>query len=477
IDLTTALYACWRMGAVVVLIDSGLGPRNMSRAIASAAPDYLIGITKALLAARALRWPGARISSEQLSASKQRLLGVVASLPELERRGAGLPAPPPAGDDDDAAVVFTSGSTGPSKGVIYRHHQLQAQRDQLAELYEIADDDRLVAAFAPFALYGPALGITSAVPNMDLTKPGSLAAVALAEAVSAVDATLIFASPAALANVTATESTLTSQHRTALAKVRLLLSAGAPINADVLARMARVAPNAEPHTPYGMTEVLPVTDISLTDLHAAASGDGVCVGAPRAGVTVRISEVDGEGYAVGPLVSMPYVVGEVVVDAPHMKQSYDRLWFTEHKSTKPLGWHRTGDVGMLDDQGRLWIGGRLSHVITTAAGPLLPVAIEQAVESLAVVGRAAAVGVGPAGNQLVVIVVEVTSHRGRIPVASIGLRQQVRDAVSTVSDVDVAAVLVTKALPTDKRHNAKIGRTAVAEWASQKLAGKAIPRL
>src|SRR5262249_17340797 len=135
---------------------------------------------------------------------------------------------------DLAAVVFTSGATGPAKGVRYRHYQLEAQRDVLAELYDISRADRAVAAFAPFALYGPALGVPSVVPHMDVTAPATLTATALADAVAAIDATLLFASPMALKNVIATAHELDSRQCKALAGVRLVLSAGAPVRPDLL---------------------------------------------------------------------------------------------------------------------------------------------------------------------------------------------------------------------------------------------------
>ncbi len=111
--------------------------------------------------------------------------------------------------NDEAAVLFTSGATGPPKGVVYRHSQLHAQLELVRTLCSITPDDRLVAAFAPFALYGPALGIGAAVPRMDVTRPGTLTADALADAAASVGATLVFASPAALRNVVATASRLT----------------------------------------------------------------------------------------------------------------------------------------------------------------------------------------------------------------------------------------------------------------------------
>ncbi len=474
IDLTVVLYACWRMGAVIVLVDSGLGPRNMGRALASAAPDHLIGIGRAMAAGKVLRWPGRRIVVGDMSQARRRALGVATTVAELEESGVGRPLPRVPGDDALAAIVFTSGSTGPSKGVAYRHHQVQAQRDLLTELYSITGDDRLVAAFAPFALYGPALGITSVVPDMDVTSPGTLSAAALGEAVAAIDATMVFASPAALRNVADTSAQLTSAHRGALEGVRLLMSAGAPVNPGLLAAAQALMPAAEAHTPYGMTEVLPVADISLTELTAKGDGDGVCVGRPRAGVTVRISALDQLGRPVGPLSAEPDTVGEVVIAAAHRKDHYVRLWHTEHRSSSnPPGWHRSGDVGWIDGDGYLWIGGRLAHVITTATGPVTPVAFELASERVPGVARAAAVGIGPVGSQVMVIVIEAAGSSRRV-LAEARIAASVRAEVARMSPLDIAAVLQTDALPVDRRHNSKIDRATVAEWASAALAGNRV---
>ena len=106
-------------------------------------------------------------------------------------------------------MLFTSGATGPAKGVLYRHRQVRAQLELIRKTYHLSSNDRIVAAFAPFALYGPALGVPSAVPRTDVTKPGDLTAAALGEAAAAIGATVVFASPAALRNVLATASDLT----------------------------------------------------------------------------------------------------------------------------------------------------------------------------------------------------------------------------------------------------------------------------
>jgi acyl-coenzyme A synthetase/AMP-(fatty) acid ligase/pimeloyl-ACP methyl ester carboxylesterase len=467
IDLTIALYACWRRGAVVVLADSGLGPRGLTRAMASASPQYVIGVPRALAAARMLRWPGERISATTLTTLHNRTLGVATSLPALRAMGPGSPVPDPPVDDDAAAVVFTSGSTGPAKGVAYRHHQLQAQRDALMALYGITGADRLVAAFGPFALYGPAMGITSMVPDMDVTSPGTLRATALAEAVSAIDATLVFASPAALTSIAATADALGPSAYRALKGVRTLMSAGAPVHPDVLRNARKLMPDAEAHTPYGMTEVLPVADITLEGIEAAGDGNGVCVGFPVAGVTVRIRPLAGDGEAVDELTDHPGVTGEVLIRAPHMRETYDRLWATQQAAATPPGWHRSGDVGHFDDRGRLWVEGRMADIVTTAEGPVTPVGIEQSIESLPGIAQAAVVGVGPPGTQQTVAIIRPTNPPRRPRLAPVHRT----DAVRAVAGVPVAAVLEVPKVPVDRRHNAKIQRGRLARWAAGVLAG------
>ncbi|MFD2768701.1 hypothetical protein ACFS33_00025 [Cellulomonas phragmiteti] len=197
----------------------------------------------------------------------------------------------------------------------------------------------------------------------------------------------------------------------------------------LLAEVGDLLPGAVPHTPYGMTEGLLLTDVTLAEIRAAGPGGaagGVCVGRPAAGVTVRISALDADGRATGTLAATPDVTGEVVVAAPHVKDHYDRLWLTDRESRRgtPDGdggtrlrtdvddlapgarWHRTGDVGHLDADGRLWIEGRLAHVLVTADGPVTPVGPEQRAQTVPGVRRAGVVGVGPRGTQQLVVVVE-----------------------------------------------------------------------
>jgi acyl-coenzyme A synthetase/AMP-(fatty) acid ligase/pimeloyl-ACP methyl ester carboxylesterase len=476
LDLTVAVYACWRVGAVIVVADAGLGLHGMAHALRSAGPDHVLGIAKALFAMSALRVPGRRIVVERLPATIGRHLGWGLGMAELEARGRHQPLPEPAAADTEAAVLFTSGATGPAKGVVYRHSQLRAQLDQVSNACRLTPDDRLVAAFAPFALYGPALGVGAVVPDMTVTSPGTLTARALADAVAAIEATVVFASPAALRNVVATAATLEPSRRQALAKVRLMMSAGAPVSVGLLRDVQHMLPAAELHTPYGMTEALPVADISLPEIEAAGPGNGVCVGRPLPGVRVSVSPLTDLGTADGDLTDQPDVSGEICVAAAHVKDRYDRLWSIERQTSRNPGWHRSGDVGHLDAGGRLWVEGRLVHVVTTAEGPVTPVGIEQRVETLTEVGAAAVVGVGPPGTQQVVVVVVPSAGHRRRPggrLADPGLSRSVRAAAGG----PVAAVLTLAALPVDIRHASKVDRARVARWSERLLAGKRTGRV
>jgi len=486
-DLVACVYAAWRMGAVVVVADSGLGVRGMRRALRSAEVTHVIGIPAGLGLARTLEMPGVRILVGRPGPAT-RILGADASLVEVARRGrerwdpmggarssdavvsARLPEPP--GDDADALVAFTSGATGPAKGVVYTHGRLVQLRDALRAAYSIGPDDALVAAFAPWAVLGPALGIPSAIPDMDLTDASTLTSRAFADAVASVGGTLAWASPTAVRAIVDSAEHLDAAQRDALARVHFLLVAGAPVPVELLDAAATLLPSATLATPYGMTEALPLTEVTLAELREA-SGRGVLVGRGLAGVDIAIAPLDADGIPATDIASDAGVVdltGEIVIRCAWMRDRYDRRWATQHRADVPRGWHRTGDVGHIDEQGRLWVEGRLAHVILTAQGPVTPVPGELAAQRASGARLAGLVGVGPLGTQVPVAVLQMPGPA--LGLADVDLTRRVREGVRDATGLELAAVLTMRALPVDVRHRSKVDRQRIAREAAVFLAGE-----
>ena len=326
---------------MVVLADAGLGPVGLARALRGAAPDHVIGVARGLALARLLGIPGRRILAGRASRALRRLLGSPPAWPTSPAPAAGSPRRLPVDPDAAAAVLFTSGATGPAKGVVYRHGQLQAQLDTLRTAYGITPDDRLVAAFPPFALYGPALGIASATPGCPRTaaphrgrprdrrrrpwRPPS-------------------SSPRPPPCAASWRPSTGSPRPTARRWPGSAWSSprGRRCPRRCCTHLGDVLPRAAFHTPYGMTEALPVTDVSLAEIDAAGSGDGVCVGRPLPEVAVRISPLSADGTPDGPLTDESGLTGEVCVRAAHVKDHYDQLWATEqrHVARRRVAPHR-----------------------------------------------------------------------------------------------------------------------------------------
>jgi len=467
-------YGMLRAGIVPVLIDPGMGLRSLGRCLAEAAPVGFVGEPEAHLAALVLGWGRATVR-HRVTTRRSLLGGPELSL--IASRGAQddrpLPTPPP---DAPAAVLFTSGSTGVAKGVLYRHRHFAAQARLLRDTYGIGPGEVDLPTFAPFALFDLALGMTCVLPPIDFTRPGSVDAQLLTRLIHAHGVTNVFGSPAALASVARTHQ------RTPLAwpTVRRVLSAGAPMPVETLARLEGLLPaGAAVHTPYGATECLPVSTISSDELaetrRRTLDGHGVCVGRVVSPNDVRIIPLtDAPLRSWQEMQALPVgEVGEVTVCGPTTTDSYfgrpeaDTL----AKVRRPDGAtvHRMGDIGYLDTEGRLWFCGRKTQRVALPHRTLHTAMVEEPLNALPGVRRTALVGVRRGGRTVPVLCVERDETPPRT-LSDAALLESVRQhAAALEATQELEHFLLHPRFPVDIRHNAKIGRERLAVWAAEQL--------
>ncbi len=476
IDFISLVFGLFKSGAVSILIDPGMGPRNMIRCLSEARPEGFIAIPAAHAVRTILRrrFPKARFN---VTVGRRWFWGGV-TLKQL--RGGAWTGPESARTDcdDPAAVIFTTGSTGPPKGVLYRHGNFDAQVTQIRDRYDIRPGEVDLPGFPLFGLFNCAMGVTTVIPDMDPSRPAQVDPAKIIEAVRDWEVTQTFGSPAIWNRV----GRYCEERDVKLPTIRRVLSAGAPVPADVLERMkGRIHPDGDIFTPYGATEALPVASIAASEVLAETAsqtreGAGVCVGKKFSGIQWKVIRiVDGPIASIADVEELPTgEIGELIVQGPVVTQEY-----CTRREANALGkipdrqgiWHRMGDTGCLDRQGRFWFCGRVAHRVLTEAGPMYPVRCEAIFNQHPAVYRSALVGVGPKGQQRPVIVIEPPKdHMPSGAAAKEALFDELRQLGSRHElTQSIETFLLHPAFPVDIRHNAKIFREKLAVWAAGKL--------
>lgn len=466
------MFALFKAGAVPVLVDPGIDRRALRQCLDEAQAEAFIGIPLAQFARVLLGW--AKSARVRITTGRRPWLAD-ATLAEIERMGDGAGSQlADTQPDEVAAILFTSGSTGVPKGVVYRHRHFVAQVEMLREAFGVEPGGVDLPTFPPFALFDPALGLTSIIPDMDPTRPANADPRRLHDAIARFGVDQLFGSPALVG--------VLARHGVPLPTLRRVTSAGAPVPADVVSRMRELLPeDAGFWTPYGATECLPVAVIEGRELQATRglteNGAGTCVGRPVAPNDVRIIRIDdGEIAEWSDSLQVPVgTVGEITVAGPTATD----LYFNRPAQTRlakirerlPGGGervvHRMGDVGYFDADGRLWFCGRKSHRVETSAGPLFTEQVEPVFITHPDVRRTALVGLGEHGAQVPVLCVEL--QPGAASREWPRIERELRDiGRAHAHTAGIARFLRHPKFPVDIRHNAKIGREKLATWAAGK---------
>lgn len=470
-------FALFKVGAIPILIDPGMGIKNLKVCIAEAEPTAFIGIPKAHLARIFLGW-GKLTIKILLIVGSFRLCGGAT----LKKLLAASPGERPytmaaTAADETAAILFTSGSTGVPKGAVYSHGNFSAQVQALRDLYNIQPGEIDLPTFPLFALFAPALGMTSILPEMDFTRPALVDPRKIITAIQSFEITSMFGSPALINRV----SLYGHEHGIKLPSLQRVISAGAPVPATVLERFATMLANgAQIFTPYGATEALPVCSICSAEILAETralteQGQGVCIGRPVAGIELEIIAISDEPIPCwdDSLKVLPGAIGEIAVKGAQVTRGYhNRPTSTAlAKIVDPAGgfWHRMGDLGYRDQSGRVWFCGRKSHRVQSSGGDLYTIPCEGIFNTHPAIYRTALVGIGPLGSQRPILCVELEkgidpARQGAIAAELRVLGQQHAQTQS------IETFLFHPAFPVDIRHNAKIFREKLALWAANEVA-------
>ncbi|OAM87530.1 peptide synthase [Termitidicoccus mucosus] len=507
LPLIASVFALFSTGAVPIIIDPGMGLRGFLRCVAHSRPRVLLGIPLARILSRVMRRPFRTIETRVAASGSPlaRMKRPAIQKPETEIDNDGL-----------AAILFTSGSTGAPKGVCYEHAMFEAQVRAIRAAYEIEPGETDLSMLPVFALFAPALGMTTIVPEIDPGRPAALDPAKIIQAVRQENVTNSFGSPTLwnkLADHCIRESI-------ALPSLRRVLCAGAPVPAPLWEKARKILPGGKLHSPYGATECLPVSTISGDEI-AGLGGTGVppvsdrvaratrpcpgaCVGRATPEIQIKIIAITDTPIAtLADARELPLgEIGEIIVTGPAVTREYDNLpaataaakirgagdgggkyQVSSNTSNKnapapplldtchlPLPtspgtgvWHRMGDTGCLDAGGRLWFCGRKAERVETASGTLFTEPCEQVFRAHPQVARCALVGLGTPGSQIPAIVVQPAAGNFDRAKLAAGLRAL---AAAHPLTAGITRFYFHPDFPVDVRHNAKIHRLTLASWAA-----------
>jgi len=477
LEFISLTFALFKTGAVPILIDPGMGRTRLLECIRNVSPEAVVGIPMVHVARQAYRKYFKSVKINLVIGGKMPLLAK-----SLEKLSPPTATPFQIADttrSSPAAILFTTGSTGPAKGVLYEHGMFDAQVALLQKVYGFEHGEVDLAGLPVFALFDVALGMTCVIPDMDPTRPAHVDPLLIIEAVHDQGVTTSFGSPAIWKRV----GEYCTKHHIALPSMRRILMAGAPVPGDLIGMFKHIIPNGDVHTPYGATEALPVSSISGAEVTGGTwarsrEGFGTCVGKAVPGVTVKIIRILDEPLPewLDDLDLRPNKIGEIVVHGPMVTETYynrDDATAKAKIHRRNGVWHRMGDIGYLDDQDRLWFCGRKGHRVITPEETLFTVPCEAIFNRHPKVFRSALVGIGPAERKTPVIIIEPgPGHYPKTTHLKKNFAGELLEIAAAYPHTEgIEHVLFHPSFPVDIRHNAKIFREKLAVWADGKLKG------
>lgn len=467
LDFSIITFALFKLGAVPILIDPGMGLKNLLGSIKQVKPEAMVsmGIVHWIRRFKSRPFSNVKIKFS-LNPVGFRTHYLYKDL-DLEDKIFDIYA---VNDSDPSAILFTSGGTGIPKGVLYTHGILNAQTDALQKMFSLDETQKDLPGFPLFALFTLAMGMTSVVPDMDPTKPSKCDPEKLIKNINDNNITFVAGSPSIWEKV----GKYCLAHKIQLPSVKHVVMFGAPVRSEIHEMYKKILTDGDTYTPYGATESLPVCLISGKEILGAKAqqtnlGAGTCVGKAAPGIEIKIIKTS--DIPVGALFEVEKIqIGEIVVSGRQVTQGYFEM-DGEDKKAKIYQdgklWHRMGDLGYLDNEDNLWFLGRKTHrVVVNDEVTFLPIRIEAIFNQHREIKRSALIKILRNGQVTPALAIE--RHDCETHLDSDFENELNNLAQSSTYTNAISDFFLHPSFPVDVRHNIKIDRTKLSLWAQNK---------
>ncbi len=462
VELLVVVFALFKIGAVPIVIDPGMGVINFLKCVRSSRPEALVGSFLAYL--MSLIFVSCfRKTNRRFIVFKDKFLNSISPQESFE-----LAATQP---DDLAAILFTSGSTGAPKGVCYTHAIFNAQLSSIRDNYGIQPNEVDLPMLPVFALFNPALGITTIIPDMNPSRPATVDPKKIVDAILKYEVSNSFGSPVLWRKI----ADYCESYQITLPSLKRVLMAGCSVPTDLLKRYEKILPNGVVHTPYGATEALPISSISNKELFEKnlhlKIGQGTCIGKPLPNCEIKIIKITEELLLkFCPSLELKQgEIGEIIVRGSVVTKEYLNLPHANFNSKIYDGstiWHRMGDLGFIDADGYIWYCGRKIERVETSFGTLFTDCCESIINQHPSVYRSALIGIKKNNEIIPAIVIEPYQNAWpKSKKAKECLLSEVKElAKKYYITAKIEDFFLHKAFPVDPRHNAKIHRLTLAKY-------------
>ncbi len=468
LNFPAVVFALFKLGAIPIMIDPGMGKKNLLGAVREVGPEAMIAEPEVFvfktLSSAPFKTIKVSITAGNLAFGKAKSLKGIAKKKNATFKTERI------GLDQTAAILFTSGGTGVPKGVVYTHRIFNEQTELLQKLLNLTPADVDIPGFPLFSLFAIAMGMTSCPPDMNPSKPSKCNPANLIKNITDNKGTFVAGSPAIWERVAdyAIKNNLT------LDTIKYLVMFGAPVSGVLHNKFRKILPNGDTYTPYGATESLPVSCISGTEvlnetLPKTLEGLGTCVGTPLDSISVKIIKISDDVIIdLRDVEELPQgEIGEIIVSGDVVTHKYYKR--PEHTALAKIYettadgqrvWHRIGDLGYLDSKGSIWFCGRKTHRIEIGKKLLCPVCCEAVFNQHPKVKRTALIDYKGAPT----LVIEVKTKK----ISSEEKKALEKELLSLGSKAEntkeISTFLYYQNFPVDIRHNIKIDRIKLRDF-------------